>query len=152
MKIYMVSLLHRATIITEKLNLTNKQLLGLFICVCTALCTLLHIILHRTDLIIFPVTLQAIIIAPMMSSWGKQEPMKGRWTPHPCSGAWHTISFHLNVSLPACLADSNYRIQIRNKTLGFSSIVLHTPSVYQMNQPGRLSYCSRMIVASTHRW
>ena len=26
-------------ITTEKLNLTNKQLLGLFICVCIALCT-----------------------------------------------------------------------------------------------------------------
>jgi len=30
-------------------------------------CTLLR----RTDLIIFPLTLQAIIIAPMMSIWGK---------------------------------------------------------------------------------
>jgi len=32
---------------------------------------LLHTILHRTDLIIFPLTLQTIIIAPMMSIWGK---------------------------------------------------------------------------------
>jgi len=31
----------------------------------------LQIILHRTDLIIFPVTLQTIIIAPMMSVSGK---------------------------------------------------------------------------------
>jgi len=30
---------------TEKLNLTNKQLLGLFICVCIALCT---IVAHNT--------------------------------------------------------------------------------------------------------
>jgi len=28
-------------------------------------------ILHRTDLIIFPPTLQTITIAPMMSIWGK---------------------------------------------------------------------------------
>jgi len=32
---------------------------------------LLHTILHRTDPIIFPLTLQTIIIAPMMSIWGK---------------------------------------------------------------------------------
>ena len=32
---------------------------------------LLHTILHRTDLIIFPLTLQTITIAPMMSIWGK---------------------------------------------------------------------------------
>jgi len=53
-----------------------RELLGLFICVCiTALhcAQLLHTILHRTDLIIFPLTLQTIIIAPMMSIWGKGE-------------------------------------------------------------------------------
>ena len=43
----------------RKLNLTNRQLLDLFT------------ILHRTDLIIFPLTLQTIITAPMMSIWGK---------------------------------------------------------------------------------
>jgi len=32
---------------------------------------LLHTILHRTDVIIFPLPLQTIIIAPMMSIWGK---------------------------------------------------------------------------------
>jgi len=32
---------------------------------------LLRTILHRTDLIIFPVTLQTITIAPMMSIWEK---------------------------------------------------------------------------------
>ena len=32
---------------------------------------LLHTILHRTHLIIFPLTLQTITIAPMMSIWGK---------------------------------------------------------------------------------
>ena len=32
---------------------------------------LLHTILHRTDLIIFPLALQTITIAPMMSIWGK---------------------------------------------------------------------------------
>jgi len=36
--------------------------------VCALHCApLLHIILHRTDLIIFPLTLQTIIIAPLMS-------------------------------------------------------------------------------------
>ena len=40
--------------------------------VCTVHCVqLLHTILHRTDLIIFPITFQTITIAPMMSIWGK---------------------------------------------------------------------------------
>ena len=44
--------------------------------VCSYVCALpcaqlLHTILHRTDLIIFPLTLQTITIAPMMSTWGK---------------------------------------------------------------------------------
>ena len=33
---------------------------------------LLHTMLHRTDLIIFPLTLQTITIALMMSIWGKR--------------------------------------------------------------------------------
>jgi len=48
------------------------ELLGLFICVCIAPCTI-DTILHRTHLIIFPLTLQTITIAPMMSIWGKGE-------------------------------------------------------------------------------
>jgi len=40
-----------------------RRTVGLFICVWIALCT----ILHRPDLIIFPLTLQTITIAPMMS-------------------------------------------------------------------------------------
>jgi len=40
--------------------------------VCALHCAqLLHTILHRTDLIIFPPTLQTITIAPVMSIWGK---------------------------------------------------------------------------------
>ena len=40
--------------------------------VCALYCAqLLHTILHRTDLIIFPLTLQTITIALMMSVWGK---------------------------------------------------------------------------------
>jgi len=31
----------------------------------------LHTILHRTDLIVFPLTLQTITTSPMMSIWGK---------------------------------------------------------------------------------
>ena len=39
--------------------------------VCASHCAqLLRTILHRTDLIIFPLTLQTITIAPMMSTWG----------------------------------------------------------------------------------
>ena len=44
----------------------SRELLGLFICA-----QLLHTILHRTDLIIFPLTLQTITIASMMSISGK---------------------------------------------------------------------------------
>jgi len=40
--------------------------------VCALHCVqLLHTILHRTDLIIFPLTLQTITPAPMMSIWGR---------------------------------------------------------------------------------
>jgi len=40
--------------------------------VCAVHCVqLLHTILHRTDLIIFPLALQTITITPMMSIWGK---------------------------------------------------------------------------------
>jgi len=41
--------------------------------VCAMHCAqLLHTILHRTYLIIFPLTLQTITTAPMMSIWGKR--------------------------------------------------------------------------------
>jgi len=45
--------------------------------VCSYVCALhsaqlLHTILHRTDLIIFPLTLQTIATSPMMSIWGKE--------------------------------------------------------------------------------
>jgi len=48
-------------------KLTNKQLLGLFICVCIALCTTVahNTVQNRSNN--FPLTLQTIIIAPMMS-------------------------------------------------------------------------------------
>ena len=50
----------------------SRELLGLFICVCALHCAqLLHTILHRTDLTVFPLTLQTITTAPMMSIWGK---------------------------------------------------------------------------------
>jgi len=40
--------------------------------VCASHCAqLLHTILHRTDLIVFPLTLQTITTSPMMSIWGK---------------------------------------------------------------------------------
>jgi len=40
--------------------------------VCASDCAqLLHTILHRTDLTVFPLTLQTITTAPMMSIWGK---------------------------------------------------------------------------------
>jgi len=40
--------------------------------VCASHCAqLYHTIVHRTDLIIFPLTLQTITVAPMMSIWGK---------------------------------------------------------------------------------
>jgi len=40
--------------------------------VCASHCAqLLHTILHKTDLIVFPLTLETITTAPMMSIWGK---------------------------------------------------------------------------------
>jgi len=38
-----------------------------------------HTILHRTDLIIFPLALQTITTAPMMSIWGKWGPAGVSW-------------------------------------------------------------------------
>ena len=49
----------------------SRELLGPFICVCTALCTIVAHNIAQTDLIIFPLTLQTITIAAMMSIWGK---------------------------------------------------------------------------------
>ena len=48
-----------------------QRTVSLFICVCIALCTIVHTILHITDLIVFPLTLQTITTARMMSIWGK---------------------------------------------------------------------------------
>jgi len=49
----------------------SRELLGLFICVCIALCTIAahNIAQNRPDN--FPLTLQTITIAPMMSIWAK---------------------------------------------------------------------------------
>ena len=45
--------------------------------VCASHCAQsLHTILHRTDLIVFPLTLQTITTSPMMSIWGKGHPCK----------------------------------------------------------------------------
>jgi len=48
----------------------SRELLGLFMCAVYCV-QLLHTILHRTYLIIFPLALQTITTAPMMSIWGK---------------------------------------------------------------------------------
>ena len=50
-----------------------QRTVSLFICVCIALCTIVahNIARNRTDLIVFPLTLQTITTAPMMSIWGK---------------------------------------------------------------------------------
>jgi len=49
----------------------SRELLGLFICVCIELCTIVahNTAQNRRDN--FPSTLQTITIAPMMSIWGK---------------------------------------------------------------------------------
>ena len=47
--------------------------------VCASHCAQLwHTILHRTDLIVFPLTLQTITTTPMMSIWGKGV-YRGAW-------------------------------------------------------------------------
>ena len=55
--------------------------------VCASHCAqFLHTILHRTDLIVFPLTLQTITTAPMMSIWGKG----GRRRTSCCISDWKT--------------------------------------------------------------
>jgi len=49
----------------------REQLLGLFICVCIALCTIVAHSTAQNRPDNFPFTLQTIIIAMMMSIWGK---------------------------------------------------------------------------------
>ena len=74
-------------IIHAKMNLSTvkwvqwdkTQSRELLVCsyVCASHCAqLLHTILHRTDLIVSPLTLQTITTAPMMSIWGKGVPSK----------------------------------------------------------------------------
>jgi len=54
----------------------SRELLGLFICVCIALCTIVtHNIAQNR-----PLTFQAITIAPMMSIWGKGRVAETRTT------------------------------------------------------------------------
>jgi len=54
-------------------NPFQRTVRSVHMCVhCSHCAQLLRTILHRTDLIIFPLTLQTIIIAPMMSIWGKR--------------------------------------------------------------------------------
>jgi len=43
------------------------------VCVCVSLCTVVYTTQHRIVLIIFPLILQTIIIAQMMSAGGKGE-------------------------------------------------------------------------------
>ena len=52
----------------------SREMLDLFICVCIALCTIVahNVQCCRRDLIIFPLTIQTLTIAPMMSIWGKR--------------------------------------------------------------------------------
>jgi len=54
-------------------NPIQRAVRSVHMCVhCTVHITqLLRTILHRTDLIIFPLTIQTITIAPMVSIWGK---------------------------------------------------------------------------------
>ena len=58
-------------------------------------CTV-HIILHRTDLIIFPISLQTITIAPLISTRGKGELlMVALWNraDHYIFALWFLLSF-----------------------------------------------------------
>ena len=75
MKIYMVSLFHRATIKNEskhsemgavRRNPIQRPVRSVHVCAVHCV-QLLHTILHRTDLIIFPLAVQTITTAPVMS-------------------------------------------------------------------------------------
>ena len=59
----------------------SRELLGLFICVCIALCTIVaHNIAQNRPDNVPSYTLQTITIAPMMSIWGKGDRQKtGSW-------------------------------------------------------------------------
>jgi len=62
---------------------------------------LLHTILHRTDLIIFPLTLQTITIAPTTSNWGKGGAVQSCTGHDTCTGQQCILSV---MSCVACRA------------------------------------------------
>jgi len=85
----------------------SRELLVLFMCVCSSLCIqLLHTILHRTDLIIFPLAIQTITIAPMMSIWWKRGTILLHMSSQYGSGVWGTPAnfngFRFASWLPYC--------------------------------------------------
>jgi len=86
----------------------SRELLGLFICVCIALCTIVAHNIAQNRLIIFPLTLQTITIAPMMSIWGK-----GGSTSNP-----HKIEVIAGPSLP--IINLHYKRSISYNAKRFS--------------------------------
>ena len=93
---------------------------------------LLHTILHRTDLIIFPLTLQTITIAPMMSIWVKGDLSSGKST------------FFIYTCQWSCLCGTLFRALIR-ATVGDHQRIGTRARYCQVPRRER-SYCSAAAV------
>ena len=97
---------------------------------------LLHTIclLHRTDLIIFPLALQTIIIAPMMSIWGKNW---GKMTLGQCQNVrdWENakmqVSKHINQSW---VTQCHSKCLLHLISINWQQIVANMCSMWAKNQ------------------
>ena len=113
--------------------------------VCAVHCVqLLHTILHRTDLIIFPLTLQTITIALMMSIWGKGGPNRDKTCVVPCiHSSFSDRSF--DVTGPRVCGTVYHRPC--DKTLATNSLTDHWTHLYL---GGRRPCHSRLFACMHH--
>ena len=97
---------------------------------CAVCCVqLLHTILHRTDLIIFPPALQTIIIAPMMSIWRKGGRASSRQqVVVEMTVADDSASLTILVSLPTVILSFVY---MDHKTNGKHTSIMGPPTTHQ---------------------
>jgi len=124
-------------------------------CVCALHCArMLHTILHRTDLIIFPLILQTIIIAQMLSIWRTCEwcdrclisPYKNINYFNKCSSTYVKAfcgSWRVSFNLPASLTDASCRSTWWTglKALkSYTESLAHSPSQFTHNKSRQLHW------------
>jgi len=95
--------------------------------VCALHCAqLLHTILHRTDLIVFPLTLQTITTSPMMSIWGKGR--KTAVSPMPHVPLWFQL---IRDHLPDCTLRSSDKPPLLVPWMATKALAGSVPSLHK---------------------